>query len=171
MDRYHFCTKIFGDMCQLGGIQAAIIPPHPHFYRHWNRHSLNCCLDQTRGQRKVTHQSGTGVAIDNLFYRTAHVDIDNRGTTIFVQLSRLPHFIRGATCQLHGNRLFNRIPFAFLQRLPGFTDHGLAGDHFGNIQTGSEAANNFTEWHIGDTRHRCQNDRTTYFDIADLNGC
>ena len=151
-------------------IQASVIPTHAHFDSHRHRHGLHRCRNQARGQGQITHQRRAGVAINNLFNRAPHVDVDNGRTAFFIQLGRLAHFIRGATGKLHRHGLLNGVPFAFLDALPRLTDHRLAGDHLGDVQAGAKLTHNFAERHIGHASHRRQYDGTINFDVADMDG-
>ena len=166
----HLCAEIFCNMRQFRGIQALVIPAHPHFYRDGDIDRSNRCLDQRGSKRKITHQGRPGITIDNLFYRTAHVDVDYLRTAILVKLGGLGHGHRVTARKLHRNRLFSRVPSAFLQGLTGFADHGLTGDHFGDIQAGAEAPDEFPKRQVGHTRHRCENYRAFNFYIADRDG-
>ena len=96
--------------------------------------------------------------------------LPNGRTAFFVQLGRFTHFIRRATGKLHRYRLFNRVPFAFLNALPGLTDHRLASDHLRHVKAGAKLTHNFAERHIGHASHWRQYDGTIDFDVTDMDG-
>jgi hypothetical protein len=55
-----------------------------------------------------------------------------------------------------------------LDALARFADHRLARNHLGHVQARAKLPNDFAERHVGDARHRRQNDGAIDFNIADL---
>src|SRR3546814_3658799 len=76
------------DVCSSDLVEAVVAPAHAHLDRHRHLHRLDAGLDQRRGEFQVAHQRRTGVAIRHLAHRTAHVDVDDRGAAILVELGR-----------------------------------------------------------------------------------
>ena len=87
-----------------------------------------------------------------------------------VELRRLGHLLGRAAGELHRDRLLDRVPDRLLQRLAGLADRRLAGDHLGHGQPGAVALDDPPERHVGDARHRRQDDRRFDADGTDLDG-
>jgi hypothetical protein len=65
------------------------------------------------GERDLPHQSGAGVAVHHLLDRAAHVDVDDRGAPVLVELGGFRHLDRRAAGELHRDRVLDRVPAAF----------------------------------------------------------
>ena len=72
-----------------------------------------------------------------------------------------------AAGELERHRLLDRVPQRLLQRLAGFADHRLAGDHLADRQPGAVALDDSPERQIGDARHRRQDHRRVDADRTD----
>ena len=147
-----------------------MVPAHPHLERDRNLDGPDGGIDDGRCELQVPHQSGAGVAVHDLLHRTAHVDVDDRGAAVFVQLGRFGHLLRRATGKLHRDRFFDRIPDHLLKRLTRFPDRRLAGDHLGHGEARAITLDDPSERHVGHTRHRRQNDRRLDPYGTDLDG-
>ena len=134
MDGDHLHAQILCNPRQFGGVEAIVAPAHPHLDRDRHLNRLDGGLDQPCRQRNVAHQGGTGIAVDHLLYRAAHIDIDDRRAAIFDQLGCLAHLHRIAADQLHRDRILGGIPHCLLHRLPCFADRRGARDHLGNVE-------------------------------------
>ena len=134
VDGDHLRAQILGNVRELGGVEAAMVPAHAHFHRDGDIDGFDCSGDQACGERQVTHQRRTCVAIDDFLHRAAHVDVDNCRAAICVELGGFGHFAGRASGKLHRDGFLDGIPRRFLQRLARFADHRLAGDHLGDIE-------------------------------------
>ena len=169
MDRDHFCAEVFGNMRQFRSIQAVMAPAHPHLDRHRDSDCLDRRRDQRGGQRQIAHQGGTGIAVDHLFHRATHVDIDDRRAAVLLELGRLAHLCGIAADQLHRYGLLNRVPLRLLQRLAGFADRCRAGDHLGYVEPRAKPAHQAAERQIGYAGHRREDYRTVDPHRSDIN--
>ena len=147
-----------------------MVPTHARLERDRHLHGLDGRLDQSRCKRQIPHQSRAGFAIDDLFDRAAHVDVDDRRAALLVQLGGFGHDVRLATGELDRHRLLSWIPHRLLQRLARFSNHRLAGDHLADRQAGAIALDDPPERQVSDSRHRRQNDWRRDLDRADLDG-
>ena len=150
MDSNHLDADIFGDLCQLGRVQAAFIPAETHLDGYGNINRLRRLLHNLRRQHFIPHESGTCRIIDDFFDRAAEVDIDNGGTATDIDLGGFGHDIRFASSELYGyGELFAVIGVAF-KRVGSLLQHQTAGDHFREYQTGAETFDDAAEGLIGD---------------------
>ena len=116
----------------------------------------------------VAHQRRTGMAVHHLLHRAAEVDVDDRRAAIFVELGGLGHHLGLAAGQLHRHgELLRGVP-GHQERLAVLPYHGCRGDHLGHDQAGAAALDHLAERHVGDTRHRGQDDGIFDPDRADI---
>ena len=153
---YQVHAFAFGNARQFRRVQAVVIPAHPHLERDGQFHRLHRGANKLRRQRQIAHQRRSGVAVDHLLHRAAHVDVDDRRALLLVELGGFGHAFRLATGQLHGDGLLARVPGGFLDALPRLADHCFRCNHLGHGQAGAEPLDERPERHVGHAGHRCQ---------------
>src|SRR5690606_34982147 len=101
--------------------------------------------------------------------RATHVDVDDCGAAVLVELGRLGHLRWAASGELQRHRFLDRVPSRFLKALARLADHRRAGDHLCHIETRPVTAHQRTERHVGYTRHRGEHDWAVDLHRTDFN--
>ncbi len=147
----HLHAGILGDARQGRRVAAVHVPAGAHLQRHRQVDRLDHRRDDVAGQLLVAHQRRAGIAIDHLLHRTAHIDVDDRGAAVLVELGGFRHHLGLAAGQLNRHGEFLGAGGRHLHGLAVGADHGLAGDHLGHDQAGAAALGQATERHVRDT--------------------
>jgi len=138
MNSDHPDAACLSDAGKPGCVAIAIIPACAHLQGNRQIDRLDCRFQDTRSMGLVAHQRRASVAIDHFLYRTAEIDVDDPRAAVGIELCRFGHHPRLAAGELNRHRLFFRAASRHRQRLPGFSDHRLAGDHFGHNKAGPQ---------------------------------
>ncbi len=114
-------------------------------------------MDKLTRMIKIPHQRRTGMAIHNLFHRAAHVNVNDRGATVFIELGSLRHLLAFATGELNRHRKFFSAVGRHFHAALGRADHGLRRDHFRHDKARAILFYEAPKRHIRHPRHGCEN--------------
>ena len=158
--------------CRAAGIEIGemrIVDTHAHLDRH---------RPAARGTHSTGHDAAKEVALPrqraaaalarHLGHRAAEVEVNVIGEVLVGDHPHGPlHHHRVDAVELHGPRCLLRGELHHLEGLGVPFDQGSRGDHLGDVQTSgpvrrerrARATAQDAECPIGDSSHRCQNDR------------
>src|SRR5262249_28737922 len=132
---YHSNAACFGNPGEPRCVTIVLVPAGAHLQGNRQVDRPDRRFENPRRMSLIAHQRRAGMAVDDLFYRTAEIDGYDPRTGISVELRRLGHDLGVAACELHRHRLLFGTIARHRQRLPGLADHRLAGDHFRHDET------------------------------------
>ena len=149
-------TRSLGTACNIRGVQHIIIPAKSRFQRYGDINSVHHSLDQSQRVIRRFHQSRAGITVHNLFGRTAHVDVNHRGTLPLNHSRGFGHGSRLAARQLHGCANVAQAQFRPFATTTRCIYHVVACNHFGHDHTRPKGRDQIAKRQVSDSSQRGQ---------------
>ena len=156
-------------LCQLHGVDAALVPAPSHLHRHRDRTGLHHRFGQTGRFLRILHQRRAVTVGHHFPHRAAHVDVDDlRAGHLRRDLGGLRHAGDIAAEDLRRRRMLVRGHFQ-----QGTAFFVLIAKRFGADQlragvSGPQLPADLTERHVRHARHGRQRQPRRHLHISDL---
>ena len=170
VDGDHADAGLLGDAGDGWRIAARFVPAKADLEGDRQINGADDRLENPSDQRLIAHQRRSRLPVDHLFDRAPHIDVDDGGTPVGVEPSRLGDRFRVATGKLNRHRELLGLGMAKLDGLCRPADHCLARYHLGNHQARAQALDQAPEREIGDAGHWRQENRRIHGHGTDING-
>jgi hypothetical protein len=101
MQRQHLGASILKLSAPSDGVRTAPTPTQASFDGDWNRHSSNDRLKDLSGEIRVTDESRATAFLRDFADGTSHVDVDQKGPSLFGTSGCVGHRLRAVIEELN----------------------------------------------------------------------
>ena len=169
MDRQRLHATVLRNARDGDAIAVLNIPPSAHFERHRHVHRCHHRSEDASHQMLVSHQSRTGRLPADLLRGTAHIDVDDLRTFVYVQSCGIRKHARIRPGDLHAARQHLIAVRTAAPRQRGIGEIGSGGNHFRDHETSTRAPGQLAKRQIGDASHGRQRHTIRQLIGADAN--